>query len=110
MDRFSEVLNPQGTLRQTMCNIAHFLSTRGPPIASIFQRLVTEKLAAGQKEFLAMERAGVVLRSTSPWAPPLHMVRKADSTWRPCGDYRGLNAVTVRDKYSIPNMMDSTAR
>ena len=38
------------------------------------------------------------------------MVRKADGTWRPCGDYRRLNGVTIPDTYPLPNMMDFTAK
>ena len=90
--------------------MAHFLSTRGPPVASAFRRLDTEKLAAAKQEFAALEAARVVRRSTSPWASPLHMVRKADGSWRPCDVYHRLNAVTVPDTYPIPNMMDFVAR
>ena len=81
LDQFSEVLNPQGELRQTTCKVKHFLSTRGPPVASAFWGLDTEKLAAARNEFLAMEQAGVVHCSTSPWGVPLHMMCKADGTW-----------------------------
>jgi hypothetical protein len=38
------------------------------------------------------------------------MVRKADGTWRPCGDYRRLNNVTKADRYPVPNIQDFTAR
>ena len=98
LDLFQDVLNPGRELPQTSCEVAHFLSTRGPPVASAFRRLDTEKLAAAKKEFAALEATGVVRRSTSPWASPLHMVRKADGSWRPCSNYHRLNAVTV------PNM------
>jgi len=88
----------------------HFLSTSDTPVASAFRRLDTEKLAAAKKEFLALEAAGIVRHSTSPWASPLHLVRKADGSWQPCCDYRRLNAVTVPYTYPIPNMMDFVAR
>ena len=82
----------------------------GPPIASKFRRLDSKKLAAAKKEFLALERAGIVRRSTSLWASPLHMVRKQDGTWRPCGNDHRLISETVRDTYPMPNMLDFATR
>jgi hypothetical protein len=78
--------------------VANILSTSGPLIASAFWRLDTEKLGAAKKEYLALEAAGLVRRSTSTWASPLHMVRKRTGP----SDYHRLNAVTAPDP--IPNM------
>jgi hypothetical protein len=33
-----------------------------------------------------------------------------DGSWRPCGDYRRLNLVTVPDSYPLPNMLDFNER
>ncbi|UYV81606.1 hypothetical protein LAZ67_20001679 [Cordylochernes scorpioides] len=49
---------------------------------------------------------GICRPSKSPWASPLHLVPKKDSSLRPCGNYRKLNAATVRDRYPVPNIMD----
>ena len=38
------------------------------------------------------------------------MVKKADGTWRPCGDYWLLNLQTQPDLYTCPNIADLTAR
>jgi hypothetical protein len=38
------------------------------------------------------------------------MVRKADGSWRPCGDFRRLNLVTEPDVYPLPNMLDFAAK
>ena len=55
-----------------------------------------------------MIQQGLCRPSKSPWASPLHLVKKKNSDWRPCGDYRKLNEVTVPDRYSIPFLQDST--
>jgi hypothetical protein len=37
------------------------------------------------------------------------MVLKPNGSWRPCGDYRRLNDITVPDKYPLPNLQDLSA-
>jgi len=110
LQEFQDVINPSKKLPPTFHGVEHHLRTQGPPVSSPFRRLDPEKLAAAKAEFAALERDGIVRRSNSPWASPLHMVKKADGSWRPCGDYRRLNGVTVPDSYPLPNMMDFTAK
>ena len=38
------------------------------------------------------------------------MVNKKNGEFRPCGDYRGLNSITVPDRYPIPNLNDVSSK
>jgi hypothetical protein len=67
-------------------------------------------LAVVATPLLAMEKAGIIRRSNSPWASPLHLVCKKDGSWRPCGDYRRLNTVIIPDRYPLPNMQSVNDR
>ena len=77
----------------------HLLTYPGPPVFTKSWKLDPEKLAAANDEFSAMEKAGIIRHSTSPWSSPLHMVKKKDDGLRPYGDNRRLNNVTVPDRY-----------
>ena len=71
------------------------------PLHCKVRPLLGEKLAAAKAAFAKMEAAGVIRCSNSPRSSPLHMLRKKNVSWRPYGDYRCLNQITVPDWYPM---------
>jgi len=61
-------------------------------------------------------RLGIVERSKSPWSSPIVLVPKKsinpddpteEKRYRPCVDFRKLNAVTKSDSFPLPNMQEA---
>ena len=50
--------------------------------------------------------AGIITPSTSSWSAPAIMVKKPDSSYRMCIDYRRLNNLTEKDVYPLPRIND----
>ena len=112
LQEFPDVLQSDGFTAAPPCHQVrhHILTKTGPPVFAKARRLYPAKLAVAKAEFSTMEKVGIIRRSTSPWASPLHMVKKKDGGWRPCGDYRCLNTSTIPDRYPLPNIADFTSQ
>ena len=52
---------------------------------------------------------GICGPSSSPWASPIHMTKKANGEWHIYGDFCRLNAVTIPNKYPVPHLHDFSA-
>ncbi len=108
---FPEVVNNSRRMPPIRHKIVHVIETTCQrPVTARYRRLDPLKLEAARREFAELEKQGIVQRSNSSWSSPLHMVKKADGSWRPCGDYRRLNLVTKPDLYPPPHMEDLTAK
>jgi hypothetical protein len=106
---FPGVLLVPGMHATPLHGVEHVIETVGRPTFSKVRRLDAEKLRCTKAEFGRLEAAGIIRRSSSAWSPALHLVKKKDGTWRPCGDYRRLNLQTKHDCYPIPHIWDFTA-
>jgi hypothetical protein len=104
--QFPNVLRSSNVPTEPHHTVLHYIETKGPPAHHRPRRLPPEKYQLAKKEFENLQRQGIIKPSSSPWASPLHLVQKADKTWRACGDFRTLNAQTVPDRYPIPHIQD----
>jgi hypothetical protein len=64
------------------------------------------ELAALKVQLQELLNKGFIRPSNSPWGAPVLFVKKKDDTLHLCIDYRQLNKVTVKNKYSLPRIDD----
>jgi transposase InsO family protein/predicted aspartyl protease len=57
-----------------------------------------------------MKAFGIVRESNSPWAAPIVLIKKKDGSIRFCCDWRDLNAVSRKDRFPLPTVVDALDR
>ena len=57
-----------------------------------------------KKQFDDLLSKKLIRCSVSPWRAPVHFTKKKDGSWCMCVDYRGLNAITIKNKYPLPRI------
>src|SRR5436853_3847716 len=85
--------------------LKHEINTgSNPPVATQAYKSNSVKKLFVEQEIEDMEMRGIIRKSKSPWASPVVVVDKKDSTKRFCVDYRKLNKITKIDRYPLPRI------
>ena len=99
--QFPDVVDPILCSVATMTTPLH-IATEGSPVFSPCRKLHGDKKKEVEEQLRQWEADQVIERCESDWASPIHAVKKADGSWRVCGDFRRLNAMTKLDRYPLP--------
>jgi hypothetical protein len=85
------------------------MDNRIPPFEPL--RALDENRLQALKEYIDSSLAkGWIRSSTSTVGAPIHFVKKKDGGLRLCVDYRGLNAITVKDRTPLPLISEALDR
>ncbi|KAG1962190.1 retrotransposable element [Pimephales promelas] len=74
-----------------------------PPRGRLYSLSVPERKALEDYLSVALD-AGTIVPSSSPAGAGVFFVQTKDGSLRPCIDYRGLNDITIKNRYPLPLM------
>ncbi|GFW16762.1 hypothetical protein TNCV_1639981 [Trichonephila clavipes] len=111
--KFPDITKPPRPDQEIKHSVVHYIETTSRnniETTAKARRLAPDRLRIAKAEFENMITLGHMRPSKSNYASPYIWFLKKDSTeWRPVGDYRALNAQTIKDNYSVPNILDFTS-
>nr|GEV16562.1 putative reverse transcriptase domain-containing protein [Tanacetum cinerariifolium] len=76
------------------------------PVAKSPYRLAPSELEELSGQLKELQDKDFIRLSSSPWGAPVLFVKKKDGSFRMCIDYRELNKLTVKNRYSLPRFDD----
>nr|GEU76570.1 putative reverse transcriptase domain-containing protein [Tanacetum cinerariifolium] len=69
-------------------------------------RLAPSELEELLGQLKEIQDKGFIRLSSSPWGAPSLFVKKKDGSFRMCIDYKELNKLTIKNRYSLPRIND----
>ncbi|KAA3481064.1 Retrotransposable element Tf2 [Gossypium australe] len=76
------------------------------PISIALNRMASTELKELKSQLQDLTYKGFSKLSFSPWGAPVLFVKKKDGSMRLCINYRQLNKVTIKNKYTLPRIDD----
>ncbi|XP_070054493.1 uncharacterized protein [Nicotiana tomentosiformis] len=78
------------------------------PISILLYRMAPSELKDLKVQLKDLLDKGFIRPNVSPWGASVLFVRKKDGSLRMCIDYHQLNKVTIKNKYPLPRIYDSS--
>ena len=97
--------NPKKPKRTSLVEHA-IITNEALPVKRKYKRIPLAWENEVETQIQEMLDNDIIRPSTSPWNAPLILVKKKDNTSRFVCDFRGLNDVTKKDTYPLPNIRD----
>ncbi|GKA67908.1 putative reverse transcriptase domain-containing protein [Tanacetum coccineum] len=76
------------------------------PVARVPYRLAPSEMKELSDQLQELSDKGFIRPSFSPWGAPVLFVKKNDGSFWMCIDYRELNKLTMKNRYSLPRIDD----
>ena len=109
LELFPDLISGIISVNKKIHPFEHSIDVQGPPKAFRPRRLNPEKTCELNKQLDEMLRLKIIRSSTSPWASPVHLVKKKNDSYRLVIDYRAVNRQTNKMNYPLPRIQDFTS-
>nr|GEV37368.1 putative reverse transcriptase domain-containing protein [Tanacetum cinerariifolium] len=76
------------------------------PVAQAPYQLAPAKMQELSTQLQELSDRGFIRPSSSPWGAPVMFVKKKDGSFRMCIDYRELNKLSVKNRYTLSRIED----
>jgi transposase InsO family protein len=108
-EEFSDIFNEKPTAGGALVDAPSHTIKLVPGSQPTFRRnhrFSPLELQELRKQVTELLSKGIITHSNSPFGAPVLFVKKSDGTLRFCLDYRALNKITIKTRYSLPRIDD----
>lgn len=108
-EEFSDIFNEKPTAVGALVDAPSHTIKLVPGAQPTFRRnhrFSPLELQELRKQVTELLSKGIITHSNSPFGAPVLFVKKSDGSLRFCLDYRALNKITIKTRYSLPRIDD----
>lgn len=108
LDEFNDIFPDEITKLPPVREVDHAIDlvANAAPVSRAPYRMSLAQNEELESQLTDLLNKGYIRPSKSPWGAPILFVKKKDGSLRLCVDYRGLNKLTIKNKYPLPRTDD----